>query len=83
MNLLHHPFPLGVVVVMCWMTSFWHMADHVEEQTCVPLTVEIITGTPNLDIQPEINASEQVASAIFCNGMASTYLVVLSMTVRM
>ncbi len=64
------------------MPILLHMSDQVAEQNCVPLSVDTVAGTPNLDNQPEVKASEQVVSSILRSGMASTHLVVLSMMVR-
>jgi hypothetical protein len=59
------------------------MPDQVAEQNCVPLSVDTVAGTPNLDNQPEMKASVQVVASMLRSGTASTHLFVLSIMVRM
>ncbi len=39
------------MVVIWWMPIFLHMLDQVAEQNCVPLSVNTVAGTLNLDNQ--------------------------------
>jgi hypothetical protein len=43
----------------------------------------MVSGTPNLEIHPENNASEASVAAVLVRGMASIHLLVLSMMLRM
>jgi hypothetical protein len=43
----------------------------------------MVSGTPNLQIQPENNAAATSVKAVLVRGMASIHLLVLSMMVRM
>jgi hypothetical protein len=42
----------------------------------------MVSGTPNLEIQPENNAAATCVAAVLVRGMACIHLLVLSMMVR-
>jgi hypothetical protein len=65
------------------MPSLLHISDHKAEANCVPLSVVITLGTPNLKIQPAIRASAHVATSMFISGTASNQRVDLSIIVIM
>jgi hypothetical protein len=70
------------MVVMWWMFSLWNMvAPHIEEENRVPLSVVIVEGTPNREIQLAMRASTHVEVSIFQRGIVFIHRVVLLMMV--
>jgi hypothetical protein len=55
---------------------------HKEEVNCGPLSLVIISGTPNLWIHPWRRAAAQSAAVVVVSGIASGQRVVLSITVN-
>jgi hypothetical protein len=57
-------------------------AAHSEDVNCGPLSLVIVSGTPNLWIHPWRRAAAQSAAVTDVSGIASGQRVVLSMTVN-
>jgi hypothetical protein len=58
--------------------SLLHINIHKAEANCVPLSVVITLGTPNLKIQPAIRLSAHVAAFTFVSGTASNQRLTLA-----
>jgi len=64
------------------MLRSWQREDHKEEVNCAPLSLVMVSGTPNLWIHPWSRADAQSAAVVDDRGIASGQRVVRSMTVN-
>jgi hypothetical protein len=70
------------VVSTCWIPRRRRALFHVPEVNCVPLSVVIVAGRPNLAIHELMTASRQAAAAVERSGTASAHRVDRSTIVR-
>jgi hypothetical protein len=62
--------------------SLVHRPAQEEDINCVPLSEVTVSGTPNLEIQADTNASMQDDASWFFMGTASIHLVDRSIAVK-
>ena len=70
---------------MVWewdIPSKWHNADQRDDVNWAPRSEVIVLGRPKREIQPWKRAAAQSAAEVEDRGMASGYLVILSMMVK-
>ena len=66
---------------MCCMPNLFQRTSHTADVNWTPLSVVMVAGTPNLDIQPATRASAQAVAVVEDRGTTSTHLVLLSIMV--
>ena len=66
---------------MCCMPNRLQRTSHTADVNWTPLSVVMVAGTPNLDIQLATRASVQAVAVVEDRGTTSTHLVLLSIIV--